>query len=165
MACRGQAAPSLQQMTVDLQLRCNTNSSAQLSMCAGHLRCMTPCCAACSAEAVAEANSTAFLLIDVATPRWKILFCNTAFTELTELDFDAVRGVPLWDLFVTEVSMSQCGLEQFRVRFAQSKGSVRTLMLVWCLAALKLALQSLTDERTAAAECQHLAPDCVAPGR
>ena len=127
MACRGQAAPALQQMIADLHLRCNTNPSAQSSMCAGHFRCLTPCCAACSAEAVAEANSTAFLLIDVATPRWKILFCNSAFTELTELDLDAVRGVPLWDLFVTEVSLSLCGLEQFRVRFAQSKGYMGNL--------------------------------------
>ena len=84
-------------------------------MSAGHLRCLTPCCATCSAEAVAEANSTAFLLIDVATPRWKILFCNTAFTELTELEFDAVKGVPLWDLFVTEVGMPQSDLKQCRV--------------------------------------------------
>ena len=81
--------------------------------------CLTPRCAACSAEAVAEANSTAFLLIDVATPRWKILFCNTAFTELTELELDGVRGVPLWDLFVTEVSVLQCGLEQCRILSSQ----------------------------------------------
>ncbi len=122
MACKGQAAPSLQQMTVDLHLRCSTNSSAQFPMSAGHFRCMTPCCDACSAEAVAEANSTAFLLVDVATPRWKILFCNSAFTELTELDFDAVRGVPLWDLFVTEVGVPQFDLEQCRDRFCRARG-------------------------------------------
>ncbi len=58
----------------------------------------------CRAEAVAEAHRAALLLVDTSAPRWKILFCNTAFAHLIEAESSAITALPFWDQFVTEVS-------------------------------------------------------------
>ena len=58
----------------------------------------------CRAEAVAEAHRAALLLVDTSAPRWQILFCNTAFAHLIEMEASAITALPFWDQFVTEVS-------------------------------------------------------------
>ena len=58
----------------------------------------------CRAEAVAEAHRAALLLVDTSAPRWRILFCNTAFAHLIEMEASAITALPFWDQFVTEVN-------------------------------------------------------------
>ena len=53
---------------------------------------------------MAEAHRAALLLVDISAPRWKILFCNTAFAHLIEMEASAITALPFWDQFVTEVS-------------------------------------------------------------
>ena len=53
---------------------------------------------------MAEAHRAALLLVDTSAPRWKILFCNTAFAHLIDMEALAITALPFWDQFVTEVS-------------------------------------------------------------